>query len=311
MITRCTLIITSTAASPPQPCSSPHHIMRDLDRKSNVLHAKRLSLAVTSRLSSFFEKADTTDTSPPSKSRTTPHRLTKPQRTGSGLPILQEDFDSRILAELPTEPDLIEDNDYPNLRALRTDEDIGDGLWLCSHCRHENILRHYKGAFPFKHVRCNRCNHIICSYCHTSAILSPIPYGMIHARTPHVGCEVRYCHICPTCGLSHRAEQEGATLDFYGAKCADCGITSWGDWPRYHIGNHEPYRRDPDATFAALVDQRAADASRLAFQWVIANVESRPASLLGYTGSDFTVRGADNESIQSGGMEPLAWSPCG
>ncbi|KAH9878637.1 hypothetical protein IAQ61_001909 [Plenodomus lingam] len=287
--------------------------MNDVQRKPSVLHPKRLSLAVTSRLSTLFEKTEPKFPSPPSRSPTAHQKLTKPPRTSSGPLTLQEDFDSTVPAEPPTEPYLIKENDYPNLRALRTDQDIGDGLWLCSHCRHENILRHYKGAFPFKHLRCNRCNHILCPDCHTSAILSAIPYGLIHARRTLTGRQVRYCHVCPTCGLSYRAEQEGTTLDFYGTICVNCSATSWGDWPRYHIGNHEPYRRDPDAVFTQLVDQRAADAARLAFQWVIANAGTRPRSRLSCTAED----AADGEggmqsrdSEESGGREPLTWSPC-
>lgn len=50
-----------------------------------------------------------------------------------------EDFRSRIPAEPPTEGYLISQNSYPAIRALRTDEDLGDGLWMCCYCRHENI----------------------------------------------------------------------------------------------------------------------------------------------------------------------------
>jgi len=85
-------------------------------------------------------------------------------------------------------------------------------------------------------------------------------------------------------------------LDFYATKCAGCGLSSWGDWPRYHIGDHEPYRRDPDASFAELIDQRAEDAARLAFRWVVANkVDSRPASRM----SNADV-GSDTEEVDAG-----------
>jgi hypothetical protein len=72
---------------------------------------------------------------------------------------------------------------------------------------------------------------------------------------------------------------EGTTLDFYGVKCAGCGTTSYGDWPRYHIGNNEPYRRDPDASFVKLIDARADDATRLTFRWIITNVDDSSSAL--------------------------------
>jgi len=270
--------------------------MHNLGRKPSILHSNRLSFALTSRLSSFLATTNAKAICTPTQYPTTLHKFDKSPRTNSRPLSLQEDFDSTLPAEPPTDSYLIKEHEYPSIRALRTDADIGDGLWLCSHCRHENILRHYKGTFPFKHLRCHRCHHILCSHCHTSAILSPIPFGLIYARPPPLGRETRYCHVCPTCGLSHRAEQEGSTLDFYATKCAGCGLSSWGDWPRYHIGDHEPYRRDPDASFAELIDQRAEDAARLAFRWVVANkVDSRPASRM----SNADV-GSDTEEVDAG-----------
>lgn len=175
-----------------------------------------------------------------------------------------EDYNSRTLAEPLTDPLFIDEHRYPSLRALKTDEDVGDGLWLCCHCRHENILRHYRGRFPFKHLTCNHCDRTLCSECQTTEILSPLPYGMIHAPQPLGESEVRYLHICTRCGLSHRAEMTETTLDFYGITCAACGVSSYGDWPRYHIGSVEPYRRDPDASYVRLVERKAERAGFLA-----------------------------------------------
>ncbi|KAF2134050.1 hypothetical protein P153DRAFT_277386, partial [Dothidotthia symphoricarpi CBS 119687] len=179
------------------------------------------------------------------------------RKSDSHLGNLQEDFDSAIPAEEPTCPSFIWDHRYPSLRALRTDMDIGDGLWICCHCRHENILRHFKGRFPFKHLRCNRCDRTLCSSCHTSEILSPLPYGLVQVPEPSRDCELRYCHVCSNCGLSHRAERAGTTLDCYGVVCTGCGVSSYGDWPRYYIGSVESYRRDPDAAFARLGEKKA------------------------------------------------------
>lgn len=176
---------------------------------------------------------------------------------------LQEDYNARELAEAPTDPLLISEHRYPHVRALRTDSSIGDGLWLCCHCHHENILIHYRGLFPFKHLTCARCNLILCSSCQTSEILSPLPYGMIHASHPSQDREVRYLHVCTACGLSHRAEMAGHTLDFYGVVCKGCRTSSYGEWPRWHVGSPEPYRRDPDASYVRLVEMRVGRAAIL------------------------------------------------
>jgi hypothetical protein len=71
---------------------------------------------------------------------------------------LQDAFTSAVPVELPTEPHLILENKYPALRSLRMDTEIGDGLWVCCHCHHENILRHWKGPFLFKYLRCDVAN---------------------------------------------------------------------------------------------------------------------------------------------------------
>lgn len=240
----------------------------------------RLSLAFSSSATNTGGKSESGATKTSAQHYTIP---TTNCRQSKYVPTLQEDFDSTIPAEAPTEPYLIKESEYPSIRALRTDADIGDGIWICCHCRHENILTHCKGTFPFKYLCCNRCNRTLCSDCHTSEILSPIPYGMINAARPAGGREIRYCHVCTHCGLSHRAVMEGTTLDFYGVTCAGCGLSSFGDWPRYYIGNNEPYRRDPDTSFVKLVDRRAEDAARLACRWVIANADSRPTSSLSCT----------------------------
>jgi hypothetical protein len=250
-----------------------------MKHQSSVFCAKRLSKAFTSTLTSVFEKVDTRKDAP-----TTAHHLFLPtaernSKDSSRPGSVQDDFNSAIPAEAHTEHYIIQENKYPALRALRSDAEIGDGIWRCCHCRHENIITHYKGAFPFKHLVCKRCGEILCSQCHSSEILSPLPYGMIQAPPPGLDREVRYLHVCTICGLSHRAEMEGTTLDFYSVNCAGCGNSSYGDWPRYHIGSNEPYRRDPDASFVKLVDARADDAARTAFRWIIAN-DDRPSSRL-------------------------------
>lgn len=82
---------------------------------------------------------------------------------------------------------------------------------------------------------------------------------MVHGphSQPSQDKEVRYLHVCTTCGLSHRAEMVHNTLDFYGVTCRGCGTSSYGEWPRWCIGSVEPYRRDPDESYVRLVELRA------------------------------------------------------
>ncbi|KAH7072876.1 hypothetical protein BKA63DRAFT_544168 [Paraphoma chrysanthemicola] len=250
--------------------------------KDSIFSPHRLSTAFTSRLTGVIDKGEARKPSEYNRLSVLTFPNPRSSKESSRSASLQDLFDSVVPAEKPTEPYLILENEYPALCSLRTDADIGDGLWICCHCHHENILRHWKGPFPFKCLRCARCTRRICSGCHSSEVLTPWPLGMIHAPRPAIGREVRYCHVCSTCGLSHRAEMEDTTLDFYGVTCAGCGTSSYGDWPRYHIGSVEPYRRDPDSSFAKLIDARADDAAKLAFQWEMA-LDSRSGSKLGCT----------------------------
>ena len=240
-------------------------------RKGNNFHNNRLSTVFTSGLTDVLEKYSPLKVSEPKKISTITFPDSRSSKESSRS--VQEVSDSATPAKAPTEPYLIQENKYPSLRSLRTDNDVGDGLWICCHCHHENILRHWKGLFPFKYLRCDRCTRTLCSDCHRSEVLTPWPFGMVNATRPAPGREVRYCHACTNCGFTHRAEMEGTTLDFYGVTCFGCGATSYGDWPRYHIGNVEPYRRDPDSSFFKLVEARAEDAAKLVFRWEMAGTE--------------------------------------
>mgnify|MGYP003624086730 CR=1 FL=1 len=251
-----------------------------LEPIGSIFSSHRFSTAFASRLTGVLDKVEARQTSDDTRLSVLKFPDSRTSKESARGGSLQDVFDSAVLAEAPTEPYLILENKYPAIRSLRTDADIGDGLWICCHCHHENILRHWKGRFPFKYLRCVRCTRKLSSDCHTSEILTPWPFGLIHAPRPAVGREIRYCHVCTTCGLSHRAEMAGTTLDFYGVTCAGCGTSSYGDWPRYHIGNVEPYRRDPDSSFANLIDARADDAAKLVYQWEMAALESRPSSSL-------------------------------
>ena len=88
---------------------------------------------------------------------------------------------------------------YPHLNA----HEERDGVWVCC-CKHENVLQHFKGAFPFKRLACGSCSHILCSACETTAIIAPLhehPTLTEKDRT-----ELHFFQVCPSCGLSYRAE---------------------------------------------------------------------------------------------------------
>lgn len=235
-------------------------------RAGNGFHSKRLSTAVTWRLTNVVEKYNERKANESSRISVITLPETRPSKESS-CGSLEDILNHAVLAEEPTDSYLVLENVYPSIRNLLTDDDIGDGLWICCLCHHENVLRHWKGPYPFKYLLWDRCNRKLCSSCHSSEVLKPWPFGLVSAPQPAPGREVRYCHVCTNCGSTHRAEMEGTTLDFYEVTCAGYGTTSYGDWPGYHIGTVEPYRRYPYSSFVKFIEVRADEALKLAVRW--------------------------------------------
>ena len=141
---------------------------------------------------------------------------------------------------------------YPHLNA----HEERDGVWVCC-CKHENPLQHFKGAFPFKHLVCGSCSHILCSACETTAIITPL---RDHATlTEKDRNELRFFQVCPSCGLSHRAEnrmpdQHGNRLCWIpevshsDAEACPCGETAQFSWLKYAIGEVCEFRLEPVKT---------------------------------------------------------------
>ena len=141
---------------------------------------------------------------------------------------------------------------YPHLNAYEE----RDGVWVCC-CKHENPLQHFKGAFPFKRLVCGSCSHILCSACETTAIIVPIhdhPTLTEKGRT-----ELRFFQVCPSCGLSHRAEnrrpdQHGNRLCWVpkvshsDAEACSCGEVARPSWLKYAIGEACEFRLEPVKT---------------------------------------------------------------
>ncbi|KAF2854746.1 hypothetical protein T440DRAFT_542303 [Plenodomus tracheiphilus IPT5] len=141
--------------------------------------------------------------------------------------------------------------------------DPGDGMWLCD-CMHENPLLHFHGKYPFKHMKCGKCEHIHFPKCSTSAILTPIPsvtmevfkeryHDAVHQD------EARYCRLCRPCGLTHRAVLVEGHLDFQ-APCL-CGASAIEDGNCFYIGSVEEWRSDPNSQAVNLRLQRTLTAA--------------------------------------------------
>lgn len=188
--------------------------------------------------------------------------------------------------------------DYLYLRHI-LDEINGDGLWKC--CRgHEQELIHWKGSHPFKRLRCNSCDHILCPHCETTTVLTCLEGGRVLPDKCHgVSGLVSYGQLCPSCGLTHRARRiqsttprattlrkdtdddekvttkvtnnrtlRGTTIRatttttvFDNVLCV-CGRLADPTWLRFWIGPIYEYRGNPHDAFAHLSRQRAESSIR-------------------------------------------------
>lgn len=108
---------------------------------------------------------------------------------------------------------------YPHLNLLTT----ADGVWACC-CGFETPLAHHSGPFPFAHLRCGSCAHILCGACRTSAVVARAGPGAKVAM-----------RVCPGCGLSHRGK----------VRACVCGERHGETWVGYVFGETAEYRADP------------------------------------------------------------------
>jgi hypothetical protein len=118
----------------------PHFDMQH--RRSTIFSSRRISSFFSRRLTPVTDQVDRRASGPARLPiPTAPESRSSKDSSRGGL---HDVLDSAIPAELPTKPYLIFENKDPALRSLRTDGDVGDGLWICCHCHHENILRYWK-----------------------------------------------------------------------------------------------------------------------------------------------------------------------
>ncbi|CAO2649028.1 Nn.00g099770.m01.CDS01 [Neocucurbitaria sp. VM-36] len=153
--------------------------------------------------------------------------------------------------------------EYPAI-CVRTDP--GDGLWVCC-CGHENRLVHYRGAFPFKYLNCGRCDHILCPDCRTTEILTPVRAKImlveVEQQSHQQNEEVRFCRLCRSCGLSHRASMDGCHVNFRDVTCP-CGKPAITDGSYFYIGDVDAWRCDPAGRAVEMNLERQLAASERA-----------------------------------------------
>ena len=156
--------------------------------------------------------------------------------------------------------------DYDYLRAMKVHD---DGLWLCC-CGFENKLVHWTGPFPFKHLKCGECEHVLCDNCETTEILTP--------WNPKMGVipdanGLRLLQVCPSCGLSHRAvvyeDHNGKHLEWvpkashsYAETC-HYGHLAGFKWLQYAIRSPGIYQLSHKAATRELKEKRSKAKSHL------------------------------------------------
>jgi hypothetical protein len=141
---------------------------------------------------------------------------------------------------------------YPHLNA----HEERDGVWVCC-CKHENPLQHFKGKFPFKRLVCGSCSHVLCSACETTAVITPLRDNAGFQEKDET--VLRFFQVCPSCGLSHRAEtrkpdEHGNRLCWVpkvshpDTDACYCGEPARFNWLKYAIGESHRFRREPVKT---------------------------------------------------------------
>jgi hypothetical protein len=170
----------------------------------------------------------------------------------------QAQLDAAIPAEITYRP-IIDSID------ARIHAPPNDGVWLCCNQHHEqeNHIRHYQGDYPFKYLACRRCEHIYCSSCSSSEILTPLESldkASLEERFDSLfdelfperlldeeDIEVRFFQLCRACGLTRRAIFEEA--EFKVITTCPCGKTAVEEekYLDFFIGSNRKYRNDGNA----------------------------------------------------------------
>ncbi|KAF1942712.1 hypothetical protein EJ02DRAFT_488279 [Clathrospora elynae] len=143
--------------------------------------------------------------------------------------------------------------------------DPRDGLWLCC-CSRENSLTHYQGRYPFKHLQCVMCSHVMCPSCMTTEILTPIKnpdMEVFEERFKQSKKGGRYCRLCRACGLTHRQVFNSDLFDSSKTLCP-CGQPAIEEGSFFHIGSVDEWRSEPEVLGAAMsLGRRLAAAEQI------------------------------------------------
>jgi hypothetical protein len=196
-----------------------------------------------------------------------------PSRTKS-VRRVEKDLASAPRAELPQDPILWNDHEYPRLQEATLGRDVGDGCHLCCLCGTENGLVHFGGDYPLKHVVCRMCNHVYCKDCDSSEIMTQVPQAYLllqgQKSAEHnnsVG------QVCPNCGLTHRTTlRKDGSMNL--GVCCPCGASSGDSWVAFYICPPDRFRFDPNA---AAVELRVRRTSKKVAEMSRAN--SRPGRM--------------------------------
>lgn len=117
-----------------------------------------------------------------------------------------------------------------------------DGLWLCC-CGANNELIHWTGPFFFKHLKCEKCGHVLCRNCDTTQILTPWDENP-KVASDHNG--LRLAQVCPSCGLSHPAcVFQDNTRGWAPIEACYCGERSDSNWLQYTMKSPGMYKVNP------------------------------------------------------------------
>ena len=155
---------------------------------------------------------------------------------------------------------------------------------------------HWTGPYPFKYLKCIQCDHILCRWCLTTEVLTPLLREDAHPKSPFsLKDQALYGQICPDCGMSHyvrpikrkRHVLNDRIVTFKGVKCP-CGLVSDYSWLQFKVGSIENYRRNPYEAWFILTCQRAENSirSRRASPERHARRSSRSTSISPQLGAD-------------------------
>lgn len=147
----------------------------------------------------------------------------------------------------------------------------GDGVWVCC-CGHNTTLVHREGTYPFKRLVCEKCDHILCEHCLTTAIVIPLkePFPATVAKLEFTKLREivdNLFQICPDCGLSFRSQIRNPdhrgerfcwvpVASHSHSELCPCGASAKSNWLKCIIGDSTAYLLDPAKALDGLKDIR-------------------------------------------------------